>query len=92
MRGRGTVEIGLSHFLTVGAILFTLGILGIFLRLQSWEGGTTVYHLALAGASLLFLFSAFMLLYHIRREKKSWFYRISLARFLILIVILLRLI
>jgi NADH-quinone oxidoreductase subunit K len=32
MRGRGTVEIGLSHFLTVGAILFTLGILGIFLN------------------------------------------------------------
>ena len=27
-----TMEIGLSHFLTVGAILFTLGILGIFLN------------------------------------------------------------
>ncbi|MEM1365759.1 MAG: NADH-quinone oxidoreductase subunit NuoK [Pseudomonadota bacterium] len=26
------MEIGLSHFLTVGAILFTLGILGIFLN------------------------------------------------------------
>ena len=26
------MEIGLSHFLTVGAILFTLGIVGIFLN------------------------------------------------------------
>ncbi len=26
------MEIGLSHYLTVGAILFTLGILGIFLN------------------------------------------------------------
>ena len=26
------MEIGLSHFLTVGAILFTIGILGIFLN------------------------------------------------------------
>lgn len=26
------MEIGLSHFLTVGAILFTLGVLGIFLN------------------------------------------------------------
>ena len=28
----GTLAIGLSHFLTVGAILFTLGIFGIFLN------------------------------------------------------------
>jgi NADH-quinone oxidoreductase subunit K len=26
------MEVGLSHFLTVGAILFTLGIIGIFLN------------------------------------------------------------
>ncbi len=26
------LEVGLSHFLTVGAILFTLGVLGIFLN------------------------------------------------------------
>ena len=27
-----TVEIGLSHFLTLGAILFTIGVFGIFLN------------------------------------------------------------
>ncbi|MCP4184502.1 MAG: NADH-quinone oxidoreductase subunit K, partial [Hyphomicrobiales bacterium] len=26
------MEIGISHFLTVGAILFTIGMLGIFLN------------------------------------------------------------
>ncbi len=88
-KAHNTIEL----LVTIGfAACFIMGIAGIYLRLQSWEGGATLYNLALGGASLLFIFSALMLLYNIRREKKSWFYRISLARFLILIVILLRLI
>jgi NADH-quinone oxidoreductase subunit K len=32
LRGRQIVMIGLGHFLTVAAILFTIGVLGIFLN------------------------------------------------------------
>ncbi len=82
-----SIELGIT---LAFAGCFGLGILSILLRTYSWLGGMRLYSIALGGTCLLFLISGIMLLMHIRNDKKSRFYRVSLARLMILLAILLR--
>jgi len=55
------MEIGLSHYLTVGAILFTLGILGVFLNRKNVIVILMSVELILLAVNLnLVAFSAFL--------------------------------
>ena len=82
----------LEKLVTVAfAFFFALGIGSIFLRKNNWEKADELSHLALSGTGFLFVFSGLMLLWNFRNEQVSRFYRLTLARLLILLVILLKL-
>jgi len=82
-----TIELGIT---LAFAACFGLGVLSILLRTYSWYGGIRLYSIALGGTCFLFLISGIMLLMNIREDKRSRFYRVSLARLMILLAILLR--
>jgi NADH-quinone oxidoreductase subunit K len=55
------MEIGLSHYLTVGAILFTIGVLGIFLKRKNVIVILMSVELMLLAVNINFVaFSAFL--------------------------------
>lgn len=72
------------------AICFALGIGSILLQRYSWISGSQLYSISLSGTCMLLFFSGLMLLINIRNEKSSRFYRLTLARLMILLAILLR--
>lgn len=82
-----TLQLGVT--LAFG-LCFGLGLGSILLRSYSWTNSSQFYTLSVAGTCCLLLFSGAMLLFNIKDEKAGRFYRLTLARLIILLAILLR--